>query len=103
MNTTDRHTRMSAIYQDTSRAAWDSFLDYAAVIDRKILDCIVAEDGTTCDEIELQTGLRHQTASAQIRHMVEAGLLVDSGRRLSTRSGRSAIIWNFPPVLANAA
>lgn len=55
--------------------------------------------GATCDEIEVALGLRHQTASARIRELVEAGKLVDSDERRPTRSGRDAVVWTEATVI----
>jgi hypothetical protein len=87
---------------DTSRAAADSLSDrelskqklaIVGYIDRN------AEHGATCDEIEVAFDLRHQTASARIRELSLSGVLVDTGRRRTTRSGRLARVY----VIAEAA
>lgn len=49
--------------------------------------------GATCDEIERDLGLTHQTASARVNELVKAGRLVDSDERRKTRSGRNATVW----------
>ena len=49
--------------------------------------------GRTDDEIEEMTGLRHQSASARRRGLVLKNLIVDSGTRRKTRSGRFAAVW----------
>lgn len=49
--------------------------------------------GMTCDEVECESGLRHQTASARVNELAGRGDLVDSGSRRKTRSGRLAIVW----------
>ncbi len=54
-------------------------------------------DGFTDDDIEKATGFRHQTASARRRELVLLGMIVDSGRRRSTRSGRTAAVWVVKP------
>lgn len=51
-----------------------------------------ASQGATCDEIETETGLSHQTVSARVTELKRAGWVVDSGRRRPTRSGRSAAV-----------
>ena len=51
--------------------------------------------GMTCDEVEQQTGYRHQTASARMRELVLQGRLVKRGTR-ATRSGRQANIHLTP-------
>jgi hypothetical protein len=47
----------------------------------------------TCDDVEIVTGLTHQSASARIRGLVLRDQLVDSGRRAKTRHGRNAVVW----------
>lgn len=93
----DRYSDALSAYQDTSREAWESFQAHLADTDRRIVQDIHANTGACSDEVEQRTGLKHQTVSAQIRHMVEAGVLLDSGFRTRTRSGRSAIVWTVTP------
>ncbi len=47
----------------------------------------------TCDDVEIVTGLTHQSASARIRGLVLRDQVVDSGRRERTRHGRLAVVW----------
>lgn len=49
--------------------------------------------GRTDDEIEELTGLRHQTASARRRELVQHGAITASGAVRPTRSGRNATVW----------
>jgi hypothetical protein len=49
--------------------------------------------GVTDDELEIETGLSHQTVSARRRGLVQKGRIVDSGLRRQTRSGRKASVW----------
>ena len=80
---------------DTSEAAALSVKESAPSIRGKVLVKIVTagEFGKTCDEIESIMDLRHQTASARIRELVLQGLIKDSGRRRTTRSGRGAAVY----------
>ena len=48
--------------------------------------------GLTCDEVEVQTGLPHQTASARVNELAKAGAIIPGGKR-PTRSGRFAVVW----------
>jgi predicted transcriptional regulator len=82
-------------YQPTSREAWRSVLGHLAEVDAKICEVLLEHGGATCDEVERDTALRHQTVSAQLRHLVEAGLVQNSSRRRPTRSGRNAIVWEL--------
>lgn len=93
----EHYRRVLSIYQETSGDAWRSIEPHLAEVDALILTAIRdGYEGATSDEVERQTGLKHQTVSAQIRHMAEAGLLVDSGLKRPTRSGRNAIVWTMP-------
>lgn len=49
--------------------------------------------GATDAEIEDALGMRHQSASPRRGELVAAGLVVDSGKRRPTPSGRRAIVW----------
>jgi len=49
--------------------------------------------GATDDEIEVGTGLCHQSASARRNGLVLKGLLHDSGDKRLTRRKRRAIVW----------
>lgn len=60
---------------------------------RSILEFIKNRGGATCDEVESDMGLRHQTASCFIRFLTQDGLLRDSAEKRPTRSGRKAIVW----------
>lgn len=48
--------------------------------------------GRTCDETEVDLGLRHQTASARITELKKEKRVFQRGRR-ATRSGRQADVW----------
>ena len=106
-----RYTRALAIYRDTSREALASVIECLPAIDARIVRALTEDDGMTCAEVEEWTGLKHQTVSAQIRHMAEAGLLEDSTVRRATPSGRAAIVWRVvspsvmtvPPTIPDRA
>lgn len=79
---------------DTSLAAHESIQDSAGVIrDRIEVRIGRTKEGLTCDEVEVQLDLRHQTASARIRELRSEGRIYDTGERRPTRSGRPAIVW----------
>lgn len=80
---------------NTSLAAWESIQEVQASIESCILNEILCANsaGLTCDEIEQALDLKHQTASAAIRHLREKDFVYDTGRRRPTRSGRAAIVW----------
>lgn len=53
----------------------------------------VDNEGLTSDEIEADLERTHQSISARVNALKNAGWLVDSGQRRATRSGRQAIVW----------
>jgi len=49
--------------------------------------------GATDDEVEMYLKLRHQSASARRRELVQLHQVFDSGTTRNTRSGRKATVW----------
>ena len=79
----------------TSRLAHDSIRPHAASLRESIARVIAdsAAHGMTCDEIEVHIGLRHQTASARIKELADAGRIRRTQRTRKTRSGRTAAVY----------
>ena len=79
----------------TSKAAAESVQSSASSLRLWIRLYIEGQEGrgATCDEIEVALGLRHQTASARIRELVQKGNLMDSGKIRVTRARRNAVVW----------
>ncbi len=86
-------------YQETSGAAWRNFYPDSAIIDAQIL---AALEKAKVDElpglsdlaIEQSLGVKHQTVSANRRHLVEKGWVTDSGYR-QNESGYDRILWRL--------
>lgn len=53
----------------------------------------IRQHGATCDEIEQELGLTHQTASARVNELRNRGFIEDSKARRKTRSGRNAVVY----------
>jgi len=89
------HGHAPHVDTNTSRAAARSIEPKVGDIAQKVLTFVKAcgPDGATCDEVEDALELRHQTASARVRELVQLGKLFDSGRERKTRSGRRATVW----------
>lgn len=49
--------------------------------------------GLTCDDVEFILGMSHQTASARVNELKNARMIVDTGIRRATRTGRKAVAW----------
>ncbi len=77
---------------ELSREAWES-IQGRAPSDREAVYLLLVEKPMTCDEIEVLTGLRHQTASARVNDLKRAHRICDSGVRRKTRSNRNATVW----------
>lgn len=79
----------------TSRAAAVSVADDLNRLERAVLDRLESAGmaGHTDDELEVLTGMSHQTVSARRRTLVLKNMVMDSGKQRPTRSGRKAVAW----------
>jgi len=80
---------------DTSREAAESMKPVAGDLRERVYRRIKESDtdGITCDALEVALGLSHQTCSARVNELRNAGRIVDSGLRKRTRSGRKAVVY----------
>lgn len=89
---------------DTSKAAADS-MGHVSKADRvRVYEHLYGKP-CTCDEVEVDLGLKHQTASARIKWLKDNGYAYDTGVRKQTRSKRmAAVIAVVPdsPILPGA-
>ena len=53
--------------------------------------------GLTCEEVEVQLNMKHQTVSPRIRELVQSGFLEITKQRRPTSSGRSARVYKVFP------
>ena len=83
------------IVQNTSLAAhkWLEETGKSNKYRKRIYEYIKGTEGCTCDEIEQKLSIRHQTASSQIRWLVQNKFLFKSIHERLTRTGRKAIVW----------
>ena len=78
---------------DTSQAAAEALEGKLGGMRQVVLDHVRGGAGLTCEEVEEQLEMRHQTAGPRINELVKVGLLYDSGERRRTTSGRMATVW----------
>ena len=80
---------------ETSRAAAKSINSSAGTLRDTILEYIVrcGAIGATCDEIEVHFEMRHQTASARVKELRDAGRIDRTAAVRPTRSGRKAFVY----------
>jgi DNA-binding HxlR family transcriptional regulator len=102
----------TATEPQTSKAAANSVAQIAGSLRLKVLNHIRTKpNGATCDEVEQDLSMLHQTASARCRELVQMGLLekrtdpsTGKENQRPTRSGRSAsVLYVKEPVLASVS
>lgn len=86
--------------KDTSKEAAAKIKKHVSKLAAEVFQVIKTKNGLTCDEVEVELEMSHQTASARIRELVLAGRIEDSGDRRPTRSNRRATVWKVrkPPL-----
>ena len=82
----------------TSRVAADRIAGHAKDLRARVLAFIVEQGphGATDDEGETARRIKCQTYTPRRGELVALGLVVDSGRRRNTASGRPAAVWVTP-------
>jgi len=82
----------------TSGVAADRIAGHAKDLRARVLAFIVEQGphGATDDEGEAVLGIKPQTYTPRRGELVALGLVVDSGRRRNTASGRPAAVWVTP-------
>jgi hypothetical protein len=80
---------------ETSKQAAAAIGPRLSELQRQVLHYVrgQGERGATDEEIQLVTGMRPDTARARRCELRDKGLLIDSGKRRSTTSGRAAVVW----------
>lgn len=79
----------------TSSVAADRIADHAKDLRARVLAFIVSQGphGATDDEGESALGIKPQTYTPRRGELVALRLVIDSGRRRNTASGRPAAVW----------
>jgi hypothetical protein len=88
-------------HSETSREAAIAAIPNAASDRARILEFIRKrglEVGATSDECQAEFHLAHQTGSARVAELLQAGLIIESGRRRKTRRGRWADVLVIAPA-----
>lgn len=80
---------------ETSRLAGESIREHLGRLEGMVSDFVRGrgDHGATCYEIEVGLGLSHQTASARCTALKFRKLIIPSGRRRPTNSGRLADVY----------
>lgn len=81
--------------QGTSTDAFASIQDKLGFLRGEVFKHIklAGKAGMTCDEVEVESNMLHQTVGPRIKELRDRGLIEDSGKKRPTRSERPAIVW----------
>ena len=84
-----------AVGSDTSRAAAESVSEVKGWMRRRVWKALNRRGDRGATDEELQRALRMNPSTERPRRveLVESELVIDSGRRRPTRSGRMAVVW----------
>jgi len=78
---------------ETSRDAYMAISPHAPNMRERVFAFIRESGGATCDEVEVALGMVHQTASARLNELANAGRVYASEARRATRSGMDAAVY----------
>lgn len=83
---------------ETSIWAHESVAKFKGETKHKIFYAILESrfQGMTCDELEVNLGIKIQSITPRVREMSMDGWILDVGKRRPTRSGRMAVCWVHP-------
>lgn len=84
---------------DTSREAAATVRAKAPALRTAVLGYVTGrgEQGATNEEVSVAMGIKLQTVCPRMFELREAGVVVDSGTRRKTESGRDAVVWVARP------
>ena len=95
---------------ETSEAAAVSIEEKLGPMCRLVRSALAdARDGLTCEEVEEKTGLKHQTASARLKQLQDAGYAEwrkdehGNHRKRPNTSGRNAKVYFFSYATSTCA
>jgi hypothetical protein len=74
--------------RDSQRAVFDLFAMYGAMTDQMLQRAAVIE----------KVGQSPSWIRTRRKELVDAGMIVDTGRKQKTKSGRRAIVWDLKPA-----
>jgi hypothetical protein len=86
-------------WTNTRRQAYDRIGPVAGRIAAQVFAAIYSAgtDGRTDEEVAAALGMKESTTRARRVELRDAGLVIDSGRRRRTSSGRAAAVWVCVP------
>lgn len=85
------------VRSQTSQEAAHSIREGAPTLRSRVLSLLRARPaGATDEEVQVALGMNPSTERPRRIELCEAGLVVDSGKRRPTASGRMATVWFAP-------
>jgi len=88
------HTLSHRDDADTSSEAATSIRESARVLRERIYDLLEGGGPGSAEYVAAELDVTHLQAMKRLSDLKNSGLVVDTGLRAPTRSGRSQIIWN---------
>jgi len=77
----------------TSRQAAKSIHPFTGGMRERVLNYLRQSGGAIAENVAINLDLRLSTTTARINELAKLNLVVDSGQRARTSSGRRAIVW----------
>lgn len=92
---------------ETSHQAAEWMRQHQASVAGRVLSAILlawrrGSLGLTAEQVMARLQGKHQTISARVNELRNAGLIVDSGARRQTTSGRMAVVWTPTGIVQEA-
>lgn len=94
MNIDNKEKAPFVSHSETSRLAAESIEESAATLRGKIYQWLLTNGPATDEQIQDLLGMPGNTERPRRRELQSKGLVVDSGQRGLTSSGRQAVKWS---------
>lgn len=83
-----------ALHQsDTRYQAHEAIKPHKTLLQAMVTKALITHGPCTCDRLEVVLEMSHQTVSARVSELRNAGVIEDTGKRARTRLGRTAVVW----------
>lgn len=78
-------------YAETSGEAYADIKPVLGKVDAQIVGYLSAFGPATCEQLETELGIRHQTVSAQLCHLRDRGVIEEAGEGRTSRGRRCGL------------
>lgn len=80
---------------ETKIEAYEAIKPSAATMRQKVIDFIEEHGASTDEEISNGVPMHRSTVTPRRNELMHLGVIVDSGERRKTATGRKAIVWKL--------